>query len=101
MLVAGLYPNPRQVKRVLNIFRLLRTIADTKKLPVASPLLAKTILIQTQWPELYRDWRQYPTLVKTLEKRYRAAPVKRSAIIEGMERTEEGGETPEGGLMGP
>ncbi len=100
VLLAGLYPNPRQVKRVLNIFRLLRTIADTKKLPIASPLLAKTILIQTQWPELYRDWRQYPTLVKTLEERYRAAHVEERSIVEGKMRTEES-ETTAGGLLAP
>src|SRR5690606_8785752 len=28
VIARGVYPNPRQVKRVLNIFRLLRTIAD-------------------------------------------------------------------------
>jgi hypothetical protein len=27
----GLYPNPRQVKRAINIFRLLKTIAETRE----------------------------------------------------------------------
>jgi len=66
----GLLPNPRQVKRALNIFRLLKEIARTRGMEVAWPLLAKTVLIQTQWPDLYRLWRQYPTLVQTLEAEY-------------------------------
>ena len=64
----GLYPNPRQVKRALNVFNLLRKIAEEQerqglieKDSVAWPLLAKTVLIQSQWPELYARWRQYPT----------------------------------------
>lgn len=83
----GLLPNPRQVKRALNIFRLLREIADQRSQSrdetgalrlgadaVANPLLAKTIVIQTQYPKLYQDWRRYPTLVRTLEEQLRQQP---------------------------
>ena len=70
VLARGLYPNPRQVKRVLNIFRLLQTIAATRELAISAPLLAKTVLIQTQFPDLYQLWREYPTLVRTLEREY-------------------------------
>lgn len=75
----GVFPNPRQVKRALNIFNLLKKIAlnlekqptfRIKKFQFAWPLLAKTVLIQTQWPKLYRQWRQWTTLVRTLEKEY-------------------------------
>jgi formylglycine-generating enzyme required for sulfatase activity len=77
----GLFPNPRQVKRALNIFRLLQQIARAREkrpaeeggLPpgsIAWPLLAKTVVIQTQHSELYQLWRQYPTVVQTLEEEY-------------------------------
>jgi hypothetical protein len=51
----GLFPNPRQVKRALNVSNLLRAISvkqETQKLidpdSIAWPLLAKTVLIQSQ-----------------------------------------------------
>jgi formylglycine-generating enzyme required for sulfatase activity len=86
----GLLPNPRQVKRALNVYRLLRVIAveqeRQKLLPVnsiAPPLLAKTVLIQSQWPELYALWRQYPTLVQTLEAKYGEEPPTELEMILG------------------
>lgn len=74
ILAIGVSPNPRQVKRVLNIFHLLRKIARTKELAISDPLLMKTVLIQAQWPELYRAWRNYPPLIQLLEKLYMASP---------------------------
>ena len=77
----GLYPNPRQVKRALNIFRLLKEIALARQTSgslsqdcIAWPLLAKTVVIQTQFPELYRIWRRFPTLVLRLEEAYASRP---------------------------
>ncbi len=98
---AGLFPNPRQVKRVLNIFHLLREIGQARKLPISAPLLAKTVLIQTQWPKLYAMWRQYPTLVRTLEKLYRRYPGNEAAIEAGVqeETAEREKWTPRGGLL--
>ena len=77
----GLFPNPRQVKRALNIFHLLQEIARQREkrpaqeggLPprsIAWPLLAKTVVIQTQYPDLYQLWRQYPLVMKMLEREY-------------------------------
>ncbi len=73
----GVLPNPRQIKRALNVFTLLKTIAanqeesqEPKPEPLSLPLLAKTVLIQSQWPEFYTLWRQYPTLVITLEQEF-------------------------------
>jgi formylglycine-generating enzyme required for sulfatase activity len=95
----GLFPNPRQVKRALNIFRLLQEIVRTReKLPktegglpagsIAWPLLAKVVLIQTQWPDLYQDWRQFPTLVQTLEAEYasRSIPITEEEILKAPDR---------------
>ncbi len=97
----GLFPNPRQVKRVLNIFHLLREIGQARKLPISAPLLAKTVLIQTQWPKLYAMWRQRPTLVRTLEKLYRRYPGDEAAIEAGVqeETAERERWTPRGGLL--
>jgi formylglycine-generating enzyme required for sulfatase activity len=102
----GLLPNPRQTKRALNIFRLLKQIAETRESDVAWPLLAKTVLIQTQWPELYRDWRQYPTLVQTLEAEYARRPFSEREAIRGRVPAPAEGEAGEGapeasGLLGP
>ncbi len=101
----GLFPNPRQVKRAVNIFRVLQGIALARKARgelseggVAWPLLAKTVLIQTQFPELYEAWRQYPTLVQTLEEMYTQYPQDELTLLTGAVRgrpTKEGME-PEG-----
>ena len=88
VLARGLYPNPRQVKRVLNILRLLRGVAD-RRFPqdvIADPLLAKTVVIQTQYPELYQLWRQYPTLVQTLEMEMARRPVSEEDLFMGARR---------------
>ena len=78
-LALGVYPNPRQVKRVLNIFQWLKRITEQReKRPehslkpgtISWPLLVKTVIIQTQYPELYEVWRQVPTLVESLESRF-------------------------------
>lgn len=90
VLARGLLPNPRQVKRVLNIFRLLQTIAETRESrgalepgSVAWPLLAKAVLIQTQFPGFYQEWRLRPTLIQELEKEYHRRPADEDEIIHG------------------
>ena len=95
----GLLPNPRQVKRALNIFRLLRAVAETREKngslqaeSVAWPLLAKTVVIQTQYPELYRHWRQYPRLIQRLEKEYSENPIEESELERGIFERKAGGE---------
>ena len=73
----GVSANPRQIKRVINIFRLLQSIALIREyrgnLPrnsVAWPLLAKTVVIQTQFPEVYTEWRREPNLIPWLEETF-------------------------------
>ena len=85
VMAQGLYPNPRQVKRVLNILRLLRHIAQNRfeADTIAEPLLAKTVIIQTQYPNLYQLWRQYPTLVQTLESEYARRPTNDDELLMG------------------
>lgn len=77
VMARGLFPNPRQVKRALNVFNLLRQVAKKQEeqglIPKGSiswQLLAKAVLIQSQWPELYQKWRQYPRMIQYLEEKY-------------------------------
>lgn len=91
----GVFPTPRQIKRVLNIFFLLRQIADEqqrRKLisdgEILNPLLAKTVLIQSQWPELYQDWRQHPGLIQALEDYYIQNPLSEDEHLYGREAAE-------------
>lgn len=76
IIARGSFPYPRQIKRIINGFNLLRQIAGNYEdvheksdyEGIFSPLLAKSVIIQMQWPEIYSLWKQYPTLVQTLEK---------------------------------
>jgi formylglycine-generating enzyme required for sulfatase activity len=72
----GLEPNPRKVKRTLNIFRLLLLLAEQKAQagemkPVEPPLLAKMVIIQNRWRDLFADLQDYPNLLPELEQMWR------------------------------
>ncbi len=72
ILALGLEPNPRVVKRTLNIFRLLlklaeRRVAEGTMEPVVPELLAKMVVIQARYRDLYRDLLEYPNLIQDLE----------------------------------
>ncbi|MDW8068122.1 MAG: P-loop NTPase fold protein [Anaerolineae bacterium] len=62
ILARGVGPNPRQAKRALNAFRLLQAVALAREargtLPPETPwpILAKIVVLQTQYPEVYRHW---------------------------------------------
>ncbi|MEA3397881.1 MAG: SUMF1/EgtB/PvdO family nonheme iron enzyme, partial [Chloroflexota bacterium] len=69
---AGLAPNPRMVKRTLNIFSLLQTLARKRAQrgtlePVDPALLAKLVVIQARFRDLYHDLLEYPNLIHELE----------------------------------
>jgi formylglycine-generating enzyme required for sulfatase activity len=72
ILASGLEPNPRVVKRTLNIFRLLlklaeHRVADGTMEPVVPELLAKMVVIQARYHDLYHDLLEYPNLIQDLE----------------------------------
>ena len=48
------------------------------------PCCAKTVVIQTQYPDLYRHWRQYPRLIQRLEKEYGENPVEEGELERGV-----------------
>ncbi len=68
----ALSPNPRVVKRTLNIFRLLLKLAEHRigaglMEPVDAALLAKMVVVQARYHDLYRDLLEYPNLIQDLE----------------------------------
>jgi formylglycine-generating enzyme required for sulfatase activity/Cdc6-like AAA superfamily ATPase len=64
-------PNPRQVKRVINVFVFLQRLAEKRKLPVTPVCLAKVIVIQHGHPRLYAVLKEQPGLLAELEKYFR------------------------------
>ena len=68
----GLEPNPRKVKRTLNIFRMLSRLAVVKGMTeINRALLAKVVVIQSRWRDLYSDLVEYPNLIQDLERHAR------------------------------
>jgi len=65
---AGLEANPRKVKRTLNLLRLLLSLAPDSTDPT---LLAKIVVIQNRYPDLYVQLFDYPSLLQELERYYR------------------------------
>ena len=60
----GLEPTtPRQIKRVLNAFAYCRATHPELR----SDLLAKLIVIQSKWRDIYNKWVTYPALLGDLE----------------------------------
>ncbi len=64
-------PNPRQVKRVMNVFLFLRRLADKRKLPVTPVRLAKVIVIQHAHPDLYDVLKDENLLLIEMERHFR------------------------------
>jgi len=94
ILALGLEPNPRVVKRTLNIFRLLlklaeRRVAEGTMEPVVPELLAKMVVIQARYRDLYRDLLEYPNLIQDLELAAREGMEVRRAVSPLTEETPE------------
>lgn len=64
-------PNPRQVKRAINVFLLLWKLAEKRKnvngVEVSPVRLAKIVAIQSGHPDLYEQFRRDPACVRDLE----------------------------------
>ena len=78
---AGLEANPRKVKRTLNIFRLLYELAkirqqaqeftvDGEAVDLKPQLLAKVVVIQSRYRDLYYDLLEFPSLLLHLERTF-------------------------------
>lgn len=64
-------PNPRQVKRVVNVFLFLSRLAEKRKLPITPVRLSKVIVIQHSHPTLYEVLQEQPGLLGELELHFR------------------------------
>lgn len=74
VIAAGLPGNPRQVKRSLNLFSLSEYLAEKQDLGQADlhpVLLAKLIMIQQLFPELYDLVREKPEMLIEMEEHFR------------------------------
>lgn len=63
----GLLPNPRKVKRAMNTFRLLHSLAQTHQRTLNLPLLAKLVVLQNSAPSLYEQVIKEPVWLQHLE----------------------------------
>jgi hypothetical protein len=69
----GLAPNPRQVKRTVNVFLLVWKLSRQKLPEAIQPVrLDKVVVIQHSHPDLYRLLREVPRYLRELEAYFRA-----------------------------
>jgi len=71
---AGLLPNPRQVLRVVGIYRFVVGLADDNGDLYAGTIdpgvLAKLVIVQYRWPDLYAELVERPDLLALIEQSY-------------------------------
>jgi formylglycine-generating enzyme required for sulfatase activity len=87
VMARGIEANPRKIKRALNIFRLLWTLASERGMvesadgpaPIEADLLAKMVIIQSRWRDLYADIMNYPNLLANLEDHFERLQQEREA----------------------
>ena len=69
----GLGSNPRQIKRTVNVFLMLNTLAGKRHQDKIKPIrLAKVVTLQAIYPELYELLKETPRYLRELEEFYRA-----------------------------
>ena len=69
----GLGSNPRQIKRTVNVFLMLNSLAGKRHNDRIKPIrLAKVVTIQAIYPELYELLKETPRYLRELEDYYRA-----------------------------
>jgi tetratricopeptide (TPR) repeat protein/Cdc6-like AAA superfamily ATPase len=67
----GLSPNPRQIKRTINVYMLLVSLAKKreKNLKAVTPLrLAKVVILQTAYPDVFDRLKSDASLLQQMEK---------------------------------
>lgn len=82
--VTGLFPNPREVKRTINIFSLLLNLSMTRQELVGTitPVrLAKIVIIQHRYPQLYKHLQRQPQLLIEFEKFFRVKQGEKSIEV--------------------
>ncbi|NJL54523.1 hypothetical protein HC928_04500 [bacterium] len=74
VMTAGLSRNPRKVKRTLNTFRVLLRLDRAHKQKTNAVLIAKLVVLQSSFPELYELVSADPNLLKDIERMVRGLP---------------------------
>lgn len=69
--VNGLPPNPRQIKRAINVFFLLWSLAESRRAKLGGTVtamrLAKIVALQTAHPDVFERMKFSPWLIKRIE----------------------------------
>jgi formylglycine-generating enzyme required for sulfatase activity len=100
----GLEPNPRRIKRTLNIFLLLWRLAQNREelREVIKPVrLAKIVIIQQYHPRLFALLTEGGHYLIDLERRFREAGEERAQAMRGRAEEPPRGESAEGISAGP
>ncbi|MFQ5399919.1 MAG: P-loop NTPase fold protein [Anaerolineae bacterium] len=86
----GLEPNPRQVKRAINIFTLLWTLSRKTEMGTAiTPIrLAKVVVIQQRYPELYDLLREDPSRLIRWEAYFRSQRGEKGPWLDGLKEVD-------------
>ncbi len=84
----GLGDNPRQVKRAVNTFLLLWKLSNKKTQNIKPVQLAKLVVIQNIYPDLYNTLKNSPRFLSDLEKYYRTTRSKGTPENKGLELSE-------------
>lgn len=74
VMTAGLSRNPRKVKRTLNTFRVLLRLDRAHKQQTNAVLIAKLVVFQSSFPELYELVSDNPNHLKDIERIVRGLP---------------------------
>lgn len=101
---AGLEPVPRKIKRVLNIFHLLWTLAKKKRMTPDAPKegvtplqpgpLAKIVVIQHRSRRLFEHIQRYKRLLTELETYFADQPDEEEDVLQVISEETSSGETP-------
>ena len=73
----GMEANPRKIKRTLNVYWMhgrVASLRDNLKDKIQPVRLAKVVVIQNRYPDLYRDWVKAPLLLRDLERFFVSPP---------------------------
>jgi formylglycine-generating enzyme required for sulfatase activity len=98
----GLAPNPRQVKRTVNVFLLVWKLSRQKLPEAIQPVrLAKVVVIQHSHPDLYQLLREVPRYLRELEAYFRAEEERTIERAAPVIEAEVEGERPEAPAVPP
>ncbi len=95
----GLGDNPRQIKRTVNVFLMLWSLAEKRKKKLQGAIkparLAKVVALQTVAPVLYELLKEQPGLLRDLERYYLAEAAPADELPEGGKMTAAARKPPE------